>query len=52
MKVSVRNRKVEVKPIYGVIFWSTKVIILFLSILFVLDFGGYIDFKAFVASLF
>ena len=52
MKVSVRNRKVDVKPIYWIIFWSTKVIILFLAILFVLDFGGVIDFKAFVGSFF
>lgn len=47
MKVTVRNRKVEVKPIYGIIFWSTKIIILILSVLFVLDFVGVIDFKGF-----
>lgn len=52
MKVRLQDQKVEVKPVYWIIFWSTKVIIFILFVLFVLDFVGYIDFKSFANSVY
>ncbi|MDL2261498.1 hypothetical protein LJC08_04630 [Methanimicrococcus sp. OttesenSCG-928-J09] len=35
-KMNVKGKKVYVKPIYWAIFWSTKVIIVLLMIIFIL----------------